>query len=70
MDHDIVMNDALYEALYVSRAPFQWVHFTPHGIVRGQVSRWTVQLTEIFLKTLKAQEKALRSSSPSSASVS
>ena len=32
------MTDALYTALYLEQAPFQWVHFTAHGLVRGALS--------------------------------
>jgi hypothetical protein len=33
------MLQALFDALYVQCTPFQWVHFTPHGVIRGRVSR-------------------------------
>lgn len=33
------MLEALYDALYVSRTRFQWIHFTPHGVVPGHLSR-------------------------------
>lgn len=29
------MIQALYTALYEDNAPFQWIHLTPHGVVRG-----------------------------------
>ncbi len=34
----VKMTDALYDALYVKPAAFQWVHFTKHGVVRGAMS--------------------------------
>ena len=33
------MLQALYDALYVDRARFIWVHLTKHGVVRGRISR-------------------------------
>ena len=33
------MQQALYAALYEERNLFQYIHFTPHGIVRGSLSR-------------------------------
>jgi hypothetical protein len=34
------MQQALYDAFYTegARALFQWVHFTPHGVVAGSLS--------------------------------
>ena len=33
-----MMLQALYQALYVDSSAFQWIHFTPHGIIRGKLS--------------------------------
>lgn len=32
------MSEALYTALYVEQAPFQWIHFTKYGTVKGSLS--------------------------------
>jgi hypothetical protein len=32
------MHSALMEALYERPRAFQWVHFTPHGTIRGAMS--------------------------------
>lgn len=34
-----MMLQALYDALYVSFRRFQWVTFTPHEVIGGQMSR-------------------------------
>jgi len=33
------MLEALYTALYVERTPFQWITLTPHGVVKGRISK-------------------------------
>lgn len=33
-----IMSAALFEALYITPVAFQWIHFTPHGVVPGGLS--------------------------------
>ena len=33
------MGVAIYQALYVDRTVFQWIHFTPYGVVAGRISK-------------------------------